>query len=98
MTVLFLSCSYQGKVHCSHMTASHVHHAPKLAFCADHCVRAAYVIPSQTWVVQLPWGSHSLRVSSLHVQEFIRVGYYINNEYWEEELRETPPERPIIER
>ncbi len=34
----------------------------------------------------------------LDVQEFIRVGYYINNEYWEEELRETPPERPIIER
>ncbi len=34
----------------------------------------------------------------MNVQEFIRVGYYINNEYWEEELRETPPERPIIER
>ena len=32
------------------------------------------------------------------MQEFIRVGYYVNNEYWEEELRETPPERPIIER
>ena len=32
------------------------------------------------------------------LQEFIRVGYYVNNEYWEEQLRENPPERPIIER
>lgn len=26
------------------------------------------------------------------VQEFIRVGYYVNSEYTEEELRENPPE------
>mmetsp|Transcript_34244 Transcript_34244/g.87587 ORF Transcript_34244/g.87587 Transcript_34244/m.87587 type:complete len:189 (-) Transcript_34244:554-1120(-) len=31
-------------------------------------------------------------------KEFIRVGYYINNEYREEELRETPPEKPVIEK
>ena len=43
-------------------------------------------------------GQLVIKVSTLYVQEFIRVGYYINNEYWEEELRETPPERPIIER
>ena len=31
-------------------------------------------------------------------QEFIRVGYYVNNEYMEEELRETPPEKVQIDR
>eukprot|EP00899_Mesostigma_viride_P022933 jgi/Mesvir1/3824/Mv19792-RA.1 len=30
--------------------------------------------------------------------EFVRVGYYVNNEYSDEELRENPPEQPIIER
>lgn len=27
-------------------------------------------------------------------QEFIRVGYYVNNEYTETELRENPPVKP----
>ncbi|KAL4446820.1 hypothetical protein ABPG77_008064 [Micractinium sp. CCAP 211/92] len=31
-------------------------------------------------------------------QEFIRVGYYVNNEYLEEELRDNPPELPLIDR
>jgi histone chaperone ASF1 len=31
-------------------------------------------------------------------QEFIRVGYYVNNEYWEEGLREEPPAKPLIDR
>mmetsp|Transcript_12605 Transcript_12605/g.27241 ORF Transcript_12605/g.27241 Transcript_12605/m.27241 type:complete len:200 (-) Transcript_12605:927-1526(-) len=29
-------------------------------------------------------------------KEFIRIGYYVNNEYLEEELRENPPEVPIL--
>jgi len=31
-------------------------------------------------------------------QEFIRVGYYVNNEYLEEELRLEPPSKPILEK
>ena len=31
-------------------------------------------------------------------REFIRVGYYVNNEYDEEDLRENPPATPQIER
>ncbi|CAG8486482.1 2359_t:CDS:2 [Paraglomus occultum] len=31
-------------------------------------------------------------------QEFVRVGYYVNNEYLDEELKENPPERPIIDK
>ena len=31
-------------------------------------------------------------------QEFIQIGYYINNEYDDEELQETPPEKPILEK
>ena len=31
-------------------------------------------------------------------KEFVRVGYYVNNDYTEEELRENPPERPIIDK
>lgn len=27
-------------------------------------------------------------------QEFIRIGYYVNNEYTEPELRENPPVKP----
>lgn len=29
-----------------------------------------------------------------HGQEFIRVGYYVNNEYPDPELRENPPSKP----
>lgn len=29
-----------------------------------------------------------------HGQEFIRVGYYVNNEYPNPELRENPPLKP----
>jgi len=35
---------------------------------------------------------------SYNGEEFIRVGYYVNNEYEEEELRETPPATPQIEK
>ncbi|KAH7269769.1 the histone deposition protein Asf1 [Fusarium redolens] len=31
-------------------------------------------------------------------REFIRVGYYVNNEYDSEELNAEPPAKPIIER
>ncbi|KAK9858446.1 hypothetical protein WJX84_004208 [Apatococcus fuscideae] len=39
-----------------------------------------------------------LLTCSYRNKEFIRIGYYVNNEYWEEELRENPPERPLIDR
>lgn len=29
-------------------------------------------------------------------QEFVRIGYYINNEYSDEEMRENPPDEPQI--
>lgn len=29
-----------------------------------------------------------------HGQEFIRIGYYVNNEYTDPELRENPPLKP----
>jgi len=31
-------------------------------------------------------------------KEFVRVGYYVNNEYLDEELREQPPERVQIDK
>lgn len=31
-------------------------------------------------------------------REFVRVGYYVNNEYTEEELAANPPARPVIEK
>ncbi|KAF1988322.1 histone deposition protein Asf1 [Aulographum hederae CBS 113979] len=31
-------------------------------------------------------------------REFVRVGYYVNNEYTEEELNNEPPAKPIIEK
>lgn len=31
-------------------------------------------------------------------REFVRVGYYVNNEYDSPELNDDPPAKPIIER
>lgn len=31
-------------------------------------------------------------------REFVRVGYYVNNEYESEELNADPPAKPIIEK
>ena len=34
----------------------------------------------------------------LFFQEFIRVGYYVSNEYSDPELQETPPETPNFDK
>ena len=39
-----------------------------------------------------------LLTCSYNDREFVRVGYYVNNEYTEEEMRENPPARPVIEK
>ena len=39
-----------------------------------------------------------LLTCSYKEREFVRVGYYVNNEYTEEEMRENPPARPVIEK
>lgn len=39
-----------------------------------------------------------LLTCSYRDREFVRVGYYVNNEYTEEEMRENPPARPVIEK
>ena len=39
-----------------------------------------------------------LLTCSYQGQEFIRVGYYVSNEYIEEALREEPPARVVIEK
>ena len=31
-------------------------------------------------------------------REFVRVGYYVNNEYDSDELTENPPAKPIVDR
>lgn len=37
-------------------------------------------------------------LQALDVQEFIRVGYYVNNDYQDQNLRENPPDKPLIEK
>jgi histone chaperone ASF1 len=32
------------------------------------------------------------------LQEFIRIGYYVNNEYVDDALREEPPKVPVIDK
>jgi histone chaperone ASF1 len=39
-----------------------------------------------------------LLICSYRNQEFIRIGYYVNNEYDDPELNSMPPEKPIIEK
>lgn len=37
-----------------------------------------------------------LIVCSYNDQEFVRVGYYVNNEYEDPEMKENPPEKPEL--
>jgi histone chaperone ASF1 len=39
-----------------------------------------------------------LLTCSYRQQEFVRVGYFINNEYTEQELRENPPVQPQFDK
>lgn len=39
-----------------------------------------------------------LLTCSYRSQEFIRVGYYVNNEYTDQELRENPPSVPLFDK
>ena len=41
---------------------------------------------------------HTYVVCILFFQEFIRVGYYVSNEYSDPELQETPPETPNFDK
>lgn len=39
-----------------------------------------------------------LLTCSFQSNEFVRVGYYVNNEYVDPELAENPPPKPVIEK
>lgn len=39
-----------------------------------------------------------LLTCSYRGQEFVRVGYFINNDYAEPELRENPPQKPLFDK
>ena len=43
-------------------------------------------------------GRSSIYIFNSRSQEFIRVGYYVSNEYQDPELQETPPEQPLFEK
>jgi len=55
-------------------------------------VVAALCWPSSAWL-----SSEIAERASAAAQEFIRVGYYVNNEYADAQLREAPPEKPRID-
>ncbi len=40
----------------------------------------------------------ALITASYRDQEFVRVGYYVNNEYEDPELRDNPPIEPIFDK
>lgn len=39
-----------------------------------------------------------LLTCSYRGQEFVRVGYFINNDYSDQELRENPPSKPLFDK
>lgn len=39
-----------------------------------------------------------LLTCSYRSQEFVRVGYFINNDYSDQELRENPPTKPLFDK
>ncbi|XP_034656494.1 histone chaperone asf1 [Drosophila subobscura] len=39
-----------------------------------------------------------LLTCSYRGQEFVRVGYYVNNDYGEQEMRENPPTKPLFDK
>ncbi|GLC40883.1 Histone chaperone asf1b [Pleodorina starrii] len=54
--------------------------------------------PSQIPADDLVGVTVILLTCSYRDKEFIRVGYYVNNDYMDEELRENPPEQPRLDR
>ena len=60
-------------------------------YCLDHLATTAGWIPSLFQCEQ----SNLIFSRS---QEFIRVGYYVSNEYQDAEMQETPPEQPLFDK
>ncbi len=51
--------------------------------------------------VQATWGallSSFFSCLAALLQEFIRVGYYVNTEYVDEVLRDDPPDNPEVDK
>lgn len=59
---------------------------------------AAAPSPAKIPAVDLLGVTVILLTASYKDQEFIRVGYYVNNEYETEELKENPPEKVDLTR
>jgi hypothetical protein len=71
-----------------------------LLTCAyNNQARRAQRVPTKAlFCGSAPLRSLTLRSPRATSQEFIRVGYYVNNEYADEALREAPPASVAIER
>jgi histone chaperone ASF1 len=79
-------------------------------FLLDFCVKFAYRInflldlqadppdPSKIREEDIIGVTVLLLTCSYLGQEFIRVGYYVNNDYDDEQLREEPPSKVLIDR
>lgn len=39
-----------------------------------------------------------LLIASFKGKDFYRVGYYVNNDYLDEKLKENPPPSPIVDK
>lgn len=55
---------------------------------------APYILQPSRVPPSLPLAS----LSSKQNKEFVRVGYYVNNDYTDADLIEAPPEKPVVEK
>lgn len=107
VTVILLTCSYREKVAAGigKVWRECVCACAYSAWSAD-CMQACDEIATLNRTAGVhPRGllhghqtDSQLTADFTQMQEFIRVGYYVNNEYAEEELRDNPPDKPAIDR
>jgi histone chaperone ASF1 len=93
VTVVLITCSYKAK-----------------SYCCNECKNGVLNRASPAEKEELSKLSEEERNEKLapffaeaaktcdHPPEFIRVGYYVNNSYTDQELEDAPPERPIVEK
>ena len=78
------------------LRALFIHGAAAADVCGDHALSSHGTNASQAQLC-----CHSkLKERARHglLQEFIRIGYYVNNDYVDEELREHPPQPAKIDK
>ena len=64
----------------------------------DYTIQADPPVPAKIPQKDVVGVTVVLLTCSYRKSEFIRVGYYVNNEYADQELKENPPQEPDFDK